>query len=68
MQHHQAARTSRTAPTSSPTEKPRLYYKAAALARVSTWIEDYNQHRRHSALAMMVPTGYERALQAGKAG
>ena len=41
--------------------------KAAARARVSAWIEDYNRHRRHSALSMMSPVDYERALQAGKA-
>ena len=31
--------------------------KAAARARVSAWIEDYNHHRRHSALQMMSPGG-----------
>ena len=36
--------------------------RAAARARVSAWIEDYNQHRRHSALGMMSPVGYEQAL------
>jgi putative transposase len=41
--------------------------RAAARARVSTWIEDYNQNRRHSALGMMSPAGYERTLQAGEA-
>jgi transposase InsO family protein len=41
--------------------------RAAARARVSTWIEDYNQHRRHSALGMMSPIDYERGLQAGEA-
>ena len=41
--------------------------RAAARARVSTWIEDYNQNRRHSALGMMSPAGYEQALKAGKA-
>jgi putative transposase len=41
--------------------------RAAARARVSTWIEDYNQNRRHSALGMMSPAGYERALQTGEA-
>ena len=41
--------------------------RAAARARVSAWIEDYNRHRRHSALGMMSPVDYERALQAGKA-
>ena len=39
----------------------------AARARVAAWIEDYNCHRRHSALGMMSPVDYERALQAGKA-
>jgi transposase InsO family protein len=41
--------------------------RAAARARVSAWIEDYNRHRRHSALGMMSPVGYEQALKAGKA-
>ncbi|MGB6583318.1 MAG: IS3 family transposase [Streptosporangiaceae bacterium] len=41
--------------------------RTAARARISTWIEDYNRHRRHSALGMMSPAGYEQALQAGKA-
>ena len=33
-----------------------------ARARVSAWIQDYNQHRRHSALGMMSPVSYEQAL------
>jgi putative transposase len=37
--------------------------RAAARAKVSTWIEDYNTRRRHSALGMMTPAGYEQALQ-----
>jgi putative transposase len=41
--------------------------RAAARARVSAWIEDYNQHRRHSALGMMSPVTYEQALKARKA-
>jgi putative transposase len=41
--------------------------RAAARARVSAWIEDYNTRRRHSALGMMTPVGYEHALKAGKA-
>jgi transposase InsO family protein len=41
--------------------------KAAARARVSAWIDDYNTRRRHSALRMMSPAGYEKALQAGEA-
>jgi transposase InsO family protein len=41
--------------------------KAAARARVAAWIEDYNTHRRHSALRMMSPVDYEQALAAGEA-
>jgi putative transposase len=41
--------------------------RAAARARVSAWIEDYNRHRRHSALGMISPVDYERALQAREA-
>jgi transposase InsO family protein len=41
--------------------------KAAARARVAAWIDDYNRHRRHSALRMMSPVDYERALAAGEA-
>jgi transposase InsO family protein len=41
--------------------------RAAARARVSAWIQDYNQDRRHSALGMISPVSYQRALQAGKA-
>jgi transposase InsO family protein len=37
--------------------------RAAARARVSEWIEDYNTRRRHSALGMMSPAGYEQALR-----
>ena len=40
--------------------------KAAARARIPAWIDDYNHHRRHSALAMM-SVDYEKTLQAGKA-
>jgi putative transposase len=36
--------------------------RAAARARVAAWIEDYNHHRRHSALGMMSPVDYERSL------
>jgi putative transposase len=39
--------------------------RAAARARVAAWIEDYNHHRRHSALGMVSPVDYERSL-AGK--
>jgi putative transposase len=45
----------------------RFVTRAAARARVSAWIEDYNTQRRHSALGMMSPVSYERALQAGEA-
>ena len=41
--------------------------RAAARARISAWIEDYNTRRRHSALGMMSPIGYEQALKAGEA-
>ena len=41
--------------------------RAAARARVSAWVEDYNTRRRHSALGMMTPAGYEQALKARKA-
>ena len=41
--------------------------RTAARARVSAWIQDYNTQRRHSALGMMTPVGYEQALKAGKA-
>jgi putative transposase len=41
--------------------------RAAARARVPAWIEDYNTRRRHSALGMMSPAGYEQALKAGEA-
>jgi putative transposase len=41
--------------------------KAAARARISAWIDDYNHHRRRSALGMMSPVNYEKSHQAGKA-
>jgi len=41
--------------------------RTAARARVAAWIDDYNRHRRHSALQMMSPVDYEKTLQAGKA-
>jgi putative transposase len=41
--------------------------KAAARARVAAWIDDYNRHRRHSALQMMSPVDYEKTLRAGEA-
>jgi putative transposase len=36
--------------------------KAAARAGVAAWIEDYNHHRRHSALGRVSPVDYERSL------
>jgi putative transposase len=39
--------------------------RAQARAAVAAWIEDYNHVRRHSALGMVSPVDYERAL-AGK--
>jgi putative transposase len=39
--------------------------RAEARAAVAAWIEDYNGARRHSALGMLSPMAYERAL-AGK--
>ena len=36
--------------------------KAAARAGVAAWIEDYNHHRRHSALGRISPVAYERSL------
>jgi putative transposase len=45
----------------------RFATRAAARARASAWIQDYNTQRRHSALAMMTPVRYEQALKAGKA-
>jgi transposase InsO family protein len=41
--------------------------RTAARARVAAWIDDYNRHRRHSALQMMSPVDYEKTLQAGEA-
>jgi transposase InsO family protein len=41
--------------------------RAEARARIPAWIEDYNRHRRHSALGMMSPVAYEQALKTGKA-
>jgi putative transposase len=41
--------------------------KAQARTRIPAWIDDYNHHRRHSALRMMSPVDYEKTLQAGKA-
>jgi transposase InsO family protein len=40
--------------------------RAEARAAVAAWIEDYNNGRRHSALGMLSPVAYERALAAGK--
>jgi transposase InsO family protein len=35
--------------------------KAKARAPVATWIDEYNQDRRHSALGMQTPVNYELA-------
>jgi putative transposase len=35
--------------------------RAQARARVAAWIEEYNTVRRHSAIAMMSPVGFELA-------
>jgi putative transposase len=40
----------------------RFATRAAARAGVAAWIEDYNHHRRHSALGRVSPVDYERAL------
>jgi transposase InsO family protein len=41
--------------------------RAQARARVAAWIDDYNRHRRHSALGMMSPVDYEHAMGPGEA-
>jgi transposase InsO family protein len=41
--------------------------KAQARTRVAAWIDDYNRHRRHSALQMMSPVDYEHTLTTGEA-
>jgi transposase InsO family protein len=41
--------------------------RAAARARVPAWIDEYNTTRRHSALGMLSPVDYERALTSGEA-
>jgi putative transposase len=41
--------------------------RAQARAGVAAWIEDYNTARRHSALGMLSPVAYERALAAREA-
>jgi transposase InsO family protein len=41
--------------------------RAAARAKVAAWIEDYNRHRRHSALGMMSPVDYEHTMGTGEA-
>ena len=40
--------------------------RAEARAAVAAWIEEYNTARRHSALGMLSPVAYERALAAGQ--
>lgn len=44
-----------------------LHHQAQARARIPAWIDDYNHHRRHSALGILSQVSYEKALQAGKA-
>ncbi len=41
--------------------------RAQARVRIPAWIEDYNHHRRRSALGMMPPVAYEKTLPAGEA-
>jgi putative transposase len=41
--------------------------KAQARARIPAWIDEYNHHRRDSALGMKSPVDYEKTLQAGTA-
>ncbi|MDQ3030041.1 MAG: integrase core domain-containing protein [Actinomycetota bacterium] len=38
--------------------------KAAARARVASWVDEYNRDRRHSALQMRSPIAYELATRA----
>jgi putative transposase len=38
--------------------------RAEARARVAAWIDDYNRHRRHSALQMRSPIDFELGPQA----
>ena len=40
--------------------------KAQARTAVAAWIEEYNHDRRHSALGMISPIAYERALTSGQ--
>ncbi len=39
--------------------------KAQARRRIPAWIEEYNHHRRHSALGMISPVAHELALPTG---
>jgi putative transposase len=41
--------------------------RAHARAKVAAWIDDYNRHRRHSALGMMPPVDYEHTMGTGEA-
>ena len=41
--------------------------RAQARVRVAAWIEEYNTTRRHSAIGMMSPVGFELALAQGEA-
>ncbi|MGH3448430.1 MAG: transposase, partial [Nocardioidaceae bacterium] len=40
--------------------------KARTRVRVAAWIQDYNNDRKHSSLAMRSPVAYELALQQGE--
>jgi transposase InsO family protein len=33
--------------------------RAEARAKVAVWIDEYNQHRRHSSIGMRAPIAYE---------
>ena len=41
--------------------------KRELVAAVDNWIEFYNSRRRHSAIGMLSPDGYEKSLQASAA-
>ena len=47
--------------------RERFTTKAQARARIPAWIDEYNHHRRHSALGMKPPADYEKTLAARKA-
>jgi transposase InsO family protein len=47
-----------------PRRRGHFATRARARARLAAWIQDYDHHRRHSALGMLSPVGYELALAA----